>query len=213
MKSFRQVVMLVACAWLFGPAVAAAQEAVLYELTENAKLVKDGEVYGRHALAALMGWAKVGTPICPYELMFKKPRHFRCAVTAVGMDSVSLVTGKGPIEGTWATVVQFDNHVDGPEATVLTGTFRGDIDLSPALANVAPLGYVTNGTFTIDGSDVQYRFSGKFRLPFSIENGRRSRGWDNRDAYYLADDGKPVRVKNKERALGWPLVRFEVDFQ
>jgi hypothetical protein len=213
MKSFRQVVLLMACALFFVPALAAAQEAMLYELTENVKVVKDGEVYGRHAFSALMGWAKVGTPICPYELMFKNPRHFRCTVTAVGYDKVSLVTGTGPIEGTWATVIQFDNNVDGPEATVLTGTFKGDIDLTPALSNVAPLGYVSNGTFTIDGSDVQYSFSGKFRLPFAIENGRRGRIHDERDAYYLADDGKPFRVKNKERALGWPLVRFEVDFR
>jgi len=213
MKSFRQVVMLVACAWLLLPARAAAQEAVLYELTENAKLTENGGIYGRHAYAALQGWAKVGTPICPYELMFKNPRKYRCTVTAVGYDEVSLVSGKGPISGTWATVVQFDNDVDGPEATVLTGTFKGDIDLSLALGKVAPLGYVTNGTFTIDGSNVEYRFTGKFRLPFAIESGRRGRINDERDAYYLADDGSPFRVKKNERALGWPLVRFEVDFQ
>src|SRR5262245_11930678 len=213
MKSFRQVVMLLACAQFFVPALAAAQEAMLYELTENVTITNDGGVYGRHAFAALQGWAKLGTPICPYELMFKNPRKYYCTVTAIGNDTVSTLTGKVTISGTWATVVQFDNKVDAPEATVLTGTFKGEIDLSLALSKVAPLGYVTNGTFTIDGSDVEYRFAGTFRLPFTIEHGRRGRVDDTRDAYYLADDGKPVRVKSKERALGWPLVRFEVDFQ
>jgi hypothetical protein len=213
MKSFRRIVLMVAGALFLVPALAASQEAVLYELTENAKLTENGGVYGRHAYAALQGWAKVGTPICPYELMFKHPRKYRCTVTAVGYDEVNLVTGKGPIRGTWATVIQFDNDVDAPEATVLTGTFKGDVDLSLALGKVAPLGYVTNGVFTIDGTDAQLSFSGTFRLPFAIERGRRSRSNDERDAYYLADDGKPFHVKKNERALGWPLVRFEVDFR
>jgi hypothetical protein len=213
MKRFRQVVMLVACAWLFGPAVAAAQEAVLYELTENAKLTHSGGVHGRHAYAALQGWAKFGTPICPSELMFTNPRRQTCTVTAVGYDDVSLITGKGKIWGSWATVVQFDNEVDAPEATVLTGTFEGEIDLSPVLAKVAPLGYVTNGVFTIDGTDAQYSFSGTFRLPFSLERARRGRVDDRGNAFYLADDGRRVHVKTNERALGWPLVRFEVDFR
>jgi hypothetical protein len=213
MKSVRQVVFLMACAVFFVPALAAAQEAMLYELTENVTITNDGGVYGRHAYAALQGWARVGTPICPYELIFKNPRRYRCTVTAVGYDTVSALTGKGTIEGTWATVIQFDNPTDAPEATVLTGTFKGEIDLSLALSKTAPLGFVSNGTFTIDGSDVQYSFAGTFRLPFSIEHGRRGRVWDERDAYYLADDGKPVKVKKNERALGWPLVRFEVDFR
>jgi hypothetical protein len=126
---------------------------------------------------------------------------------------VSLVTGTGKIWGSWATVVQFDNPVDAPEATVMTGTFEGEIDLSRVLAKVAPLGYVTNGVFTIDGTDAQYSFSGTFRLPFTIERGRRGRVDERRNAYYLADDGRPFHVKHNERALGWPLVRFEVDFQ
>lgn len=213
MNSFRQVVLSMACALVFVPALAAAQEAMLYELTENVTITDDGGVYGRHAFAALQGWAKVGTPICPYELMFKNPRKYRCTVTAIGSDTVSVLTGKGTISGTWATVIQFDNPVDAPEATVMTGTFKGEIDLSPALAKVAPLGYVSNGVFTIDGSDVEYRFAGTFRLPFTIEHGRRRRVDDSRDAYYLADDGKPFHVKKNERALGWPLVRFEVDFR
>jgi hypothetical protein len=213
MKSFRQVVLLMACALFFVPALAAAQEAMLYELTENVTITESGGVYGRHAYAALQGWAKVGTPICPYELMFKNPRKYRCTVTAVGTDDVNALTGKGTIAGTWATVIQFDNPVDAPEATVLTGTFKGEIDLSLALGKVAPLGYVSNGVFTIDGSDVQYSFSGTFRLPFTIEHGRRGRANDERSAYYLADDGRPFHVKKNERALGWPLVRFEVDFR
>jgi hypothetical protein len=33
-----------------------AQQAVLYELTENAGVSADGGVYSRHAYAALQGW-------------------------------------------------------------------------------------------------------------------------------------------------------------
>lgn len=217
MKSFRRIVLLVAGALFLVPAFAAAQEAVLYELTENAKLTNSGGVYGRHAYAALQGWAKLGTPICPSELMFTHPRRHACTVTAVGYDNVSLLTGKGKIWGTWATVIQFESPVDAPEGVVMRGDFEGEIDLSLALAKVAPLGYVTNGVFTITADDgttiATYGFSGTFRLPFSIESGRRWRASDRGNAYYLADDGRPFHVRGNERALGWPLVRFEVDFQ
>jgi hypothetical protein len=34
--------------------------------------------------------------------------------------------------------------------------------------------------------------------------------WD--DAYYLSDNGHPVRVKDNERSLGFPTVRLEIEF-
>ena len=51
-------------------------EAVLYEVTENMYLV-DGagrpvgpeQAVARKAEASLAGWARVGTPLCPYEQM------------------------------------------------------------------------------------------------------------------------------------------------
>jgi hypothetical protein len=213
MKRFSRILFLMGCALLLGPIAAGAQQAVLYELTENAQLTNTGGLFGRHAYAALQGWAKVGTPVCPQAVLATNPDAETCTVTAVGTDYISVVTGKGTISGTWATVVQFDNPVDAPEATVMTGTFTGEIDLSLVLTKVAPLGYVTNGQFTIDGAGYSFPFSGTFRLPFATDKGKRVNARKKRDASYLADDGTSFPVKMDERALGWPLVRFEVKFQ
>jgi hypothetical protein len=213
MKSLGRVLFLVGYALLLVPALAAAQQAVLYELTENAQLTMTGGLHNRHAYAALQGWARVGTPVCPQAVLVTNPKAQTCTLTAVGTNDVDVASGKGTISGTWATVVQFDNPVDAPEAVVLTGTFSGDSDLSLAINRVAPLGFITNGAFTIDGTDVTFGFSGTFRLPFSIQGSKavHARRWN--DAYYLTDDGLTVPVKRDERALGWPLVRFEVKFQ
>lgn len=212
MKSFGRVLILLGCALVLVPTMAAAQQAVLYELTENAQLTESGGVHGRHAYAALQGWAEMGTPVCPSESLVTNSGRYRCTVTAVGIDDVSLATGKGTISGTWSTVVKFDNDVDAPEGTALTGTFSGEIDLTLAITKVAPLGFVTNGVLTVDGTDLTYGFSGTFRLPFSLENGRPGRVNSRYAAYYLGDDGAPIRVRGNERALGWPLVRLEVNF-
>jgi hypothetical protein len=213
MKSVPRVLFLVATA-LFGvPTLATAQQAVLYEVTENAQVTYTGGLFGRHAYAALQGWAKVGTPICPQAVLVANPDAETCTITAIGTDNVSLVTGKGTISGTWSTVIQFDNPVDAPEATVMTGTFSGEIDLSPVLTKVAPLGLVTNGQFTIDGAGYSFPFSGTFRLPFATDKGKRVHPRKKHDAFYLADDGTAFPVKMDEWSLGWPTVRFDVKFQ
>jgi hypothetical protein len=213
MKSLGRVLFLMSCALLLVPALTVAQEAVLYELTENAQLGMSGGLYGRHAYAALQGWAKVGTPVCPPAVLSLSPNTQACTITAVGTDNVDVYTGKGTISGRWATVVQFDNPVDAPEYTVMTGSFSGDIDLSLALARVAPLGFVTNARFSVDGSEDAYAFAGVFRLPFAVKSGKRVNAKQRHDAFYLADDGTSFPVKMDERALGWPTVRFEVRFQ
>ena len=213
MKTIGRFLFFVACGLLLTPTLAAAQQAVLYELTENVQVNMKGGIFGRHAYAALQGWAKVGTPICPEAVMAMSPSTETCTITAVGTDTVDLATGKGTISGTWATNVNLDNPADAAEVTVMTGTFTGDIDLTLALNKVAPLGFVTNGSFTIDGIAYPYPFSGTFRLPFASHAGKRIHGRHRRDAYYIDDDGKPFPVKMDERALGWPTVRFEVKFQ
>ena len=111
-------------------------------------------------------------------------------------------------------VVQGDNKVDAPEFVVLTGTFTGDADLSLAMSGQAPLGFITNGVATIDGYDgAAFKFTGTFRLPFELDDSGRNRrpGRDN-DAYYLSDDGKPIKVQGRERSLGAPTVRLEIEF-
>jgi len=83
-------------------------------------------------------------------------RGNECTVIATGTDDVQLVidpkTGQviptsGKVFGTYAVVVQLDNPTDSPEFPVQTGTFSGVINLQPPL----PLGFVSEGIFTIDG--------------------------------------------------------------
>lgn len=200
-------------ALVFSPVGAGAQQAALYELTENAKVSMTGGLYGRHAYAALQGWAKVGTPVCPPAVLLLNPGAKTCTITAIGTDVIDLASGKGTVSGTWATVVQLDNAVDAPEAVVLSGSFTGNIDLSLAINKVAPLGFVTDGKFTLDGSHGSLGFSGTFRLPFALQQGRRVTPLQNQDAYYLDDRGMPFPVTLNERALGWPTVRLELKFE
>src|SRR4029434_4063413 len=73
-------------------------DAVLYEVTENMYLIDaEGRPVGpeqavaRKAEAALAGWARVGTPLCPFLQMVTDLRRNTCAVTAEGVDNISLL--------------------------------------------------------------------------------------------------------------------------
>ena len=56
-------------------------------------------------------------------------------------------------------------------------------------------------------------FTGVFRLPFSVSNGRRDKARkDGRDGYYLGDSDKLIKIRKDEMALGYPTVRIEVNF-
>jgi hypothetical protein len=216
-------------ALVFGPAPAVAGgmdknvDAVLYEVTEDMYLkdalgnfVKDpASAARRMAVAQLSGWAKVGTPLCPNWVLLFVPTAKRCTVNATGADDLSLANGKGTVAGSFAVVVQGDNLVDGPEFVIMTGTFYGEADLGLALLGQAPLGFITNGTATIDGYDgeVAFAFKATFRLPFSLDAvGRHGKPRRDRDAYYLNDRGRRVRVQSDERSLGVPTVRLELSF-
>ena len=204
------------------PALASQPDAILYEVTEDMYLM-DGAGNPvssvapggrRSAVAQLAGWAKVGTPLCPWFVLSINPKAKKCTVNATGADNLSLDTGKGTLGGKYAVVVQGDNKTDAPEFVIMTGTFAGNADLSLSLSGHAPLGFITNGIATIDGSATTFKFTGTFRLPFAQdETGRPSwlrRVWD--DAYYLSDSGHPMRVKDNERSLGFPTVRLEIEF-
>jgi hypothetical protein len=190
-------------------------EAVLYELTEKMYLV-DGagnsvapeQAVFRKADASLAGWARVGTPLCPYEQMTTNTRRTVCSVTAEGLDNISLLTGLGTVEGTFAVVVQDDNATDGPEYVVMNGTFSGQMDLS-----TRPLGKVS-GTFVPNLTGEAVPFCGTFRLPFSLNYwGKRENPQRGSSAYYMANDGKSVfPVVHGEKALGMPTVRLELTF-
>ncbi|PYP94217.1 MAG: hypothetical protein DMD38_16200 [Gemmatimonadetes bacterium] len=215
---------------MFGPAPALAKEVlstadpdvVLYEVTEDmylkdaasnfvASVVPGGR---RTAVAQLSGWAKVGTPLCPWSVLSLSPNATHCTLNATGGDDLSLATGKGTLGGTFAVVVQGDNPVDAPEFVIMTGTFSGDADLSLSLTDQAPIGFITNGVATIDGvPEATFTFAGTFRLPFALdEHGRHHKPRRGRDAFYLNAQSRPVKVNDDERSLGWPTVRLEIDF-
>jgi len=193
-------------------------DVVLYEVTEDMYLrdaagnfVTSPAPGGRRtAVAQLSGWAKLGSPLCPSWVLLVAPTARKCAVNATGADDLSLATGKGTLGGTFSVVVQGDNLVDAGEFVIMTGTFFGDADLSPAFAGVAPLGYITNGVVGVEGKDLKFKFSGTFRMPVSIK-GYRSDPLQL-DAYYVGPQGAPVWVKANERSLGVPTVRIEIKF-
>src|SRR5262245_19409941 len=95
-------------------------DAVLYEVTEKMYLldaagnvVAPDQAVTRKAQASLMGWARLGTPLCPSAAMTRnKIRPTTCSVTADGLDNISLTTGRGTVDGAFAVVVQADNDSD-----------------------------------------------------------------------------------------------------
>jgi hypothetical protein len=175
----RMVAMLALLAVSGAPGVASAGSATLYELTENMKLVQRHDRSSprakrvptsprRVATAAIAGFAEPGTPLCPAD---PDQSDFEispasCMVHVHGSDDISLTTGLGTLQGQFSTVVQGDNPVDGPEAVILTGEFRGHMDFSPAILHQIPFGTVT-GKVQATGSRKRSDFTGVFRLPFA----------------------------------------------
>ena len=223
-------VVALACGTLLGTSPAAAEprrnlnrgvvidipgaDAVLYEVTEKMYLLDaDGNVVPpdlavvRKADASLFGWSRVGNPLCPSSQLITNLALQACSVTADGIDNISLWTGKGNVDGTFAVVVQDDNVVDAPEYVVMNGSFAGQMDLS-----IRPLGKIT-GTFTSAGSS-PVPFCGTFRLPFQVAaDGKRQNPLRGQVAYYLHDDGVTlIPVQAAEKAIGMPTVRLELRF-
>lgn len=153
----------------------------LYELTENMKVIqrhrwrderRDERREGpslRVATAALTGWAELGTPLCPVREFLSPAPEFlsgdQCRINVAGKDTISLVTGLGTFEGSFTTVIDGDNPVDGPEAVVQSGEFRGQMDFAPAILRQIPFGTVTGRVRADRGRHTE--FTGVFRLPFA----------------------------------------------
>jgi hypothetical protein len=190
-------------------------DAVLYEVTEkmylldaNGNVVPPDLAVVRKADASLFGWARVGNPLCPSIQLVTNLGLGVCSVTADGIDNISLWTGKGSVDGTFAVVVQDDNTSDAPEYVVMNGTFAGQMDLS-----IRPLGKIA-GTFTAGGGSAPVPFCGTFRLPFEMSSdGKRVNPRRGNAHYYLADDGATlVPVQAAEKSIGMPTVRLELKF-
>lgn len=234
MLNWKSTVMWTALSLLFlllalmvGPAPALAQSARLYELTENMKLIakRHGTVpIRRTATSELMGFADVGTPLCPQALVDAvSPGATSCTINATGSDDVKLTTLKGTLSGRYTVVVQGDNPVDSPEYVVTKGKFSGKIDFG----NVASSGFGTaEGTFTSDAGQ-KIHFNGTFRVPYLIFLDVRN--WNRCDptvgnpycvqvtpkpVYTDLTGGNPlgVEVGVNEYSLGYPTVRFDITF-
>jgi hypothetical protein len=194
---------------------------VLYEVTEDMYLLDSNDVptgslqhaIRRSAVAQLFGTAKLGTPLCPWEVLQLAPGTKSCTVSASGADHLSLADGKGTLGGTFAVTVQGDNNVDAPEFVVMTGRFHGAADLSLPFAGIAPIGYLTHGHGSIDGG-AKFTFTGTFRLPFAVDKKlHKVKPRKNGHNYYLADDFSSfVPIEARERSLDWPTVRLEIKF-
>ena len=190
-------------------------DAVLYEVTEkmylldaNGNVVPPNLATVRKADATLFGWARVGNPLCPSAQLITDLRLDACSVTADGIDNISLWTGKGTVDGTFAVVIQDDNKSDAPECVVLNGDFTGKMDLS-----IRPLGKIL-GTFTAAGGASPVPFCGTFRLPFEMQwDGTRTNPRRGNPHFYLGDDGKTlIPVLPGEKSIGMPTVRLELKF-
>ena len=82
------------------------------------------------------------------------------------------------------------------------------------MSRQAPLRFITSGVATIDGRpSASFKFTGTFRLPFSVDDGgRQHRARREVDAYRHDDGGHLKKIKDHERSLGVPTVRLEVEF-
>src|SRR5262252_969681 len=211
---------------LAGIGYAADTGVTLYEVSERVTFDPDPGAAGvilRNATSPLQGFAELGTPLCPSALLISVPRMKSCTVIATGTDSVSTVTGLGPVSGTFDVVINApgNSSVHVPDLPVISGTFQGEVDLSPAVLNHVPLGSITgsftiartadpiSGVLTVLPQPEVLPFRGTFRMPFSL--GTRH-GWVRSDrqnpAFYLADNLKTlIVVQPIERSVGFPTVR------
>jgi hypothetical protein len=135
------------------------------------------------------------------------------------MDSISLLNGGGTFSADIQVVVEADNPVDAPEFLVMTGNVSGSMQVADAKGRLIAL----SGTYTPETVLGQpaaafagfspASFTGMVRLPFvlddTISHRRPHRG---ERALYLGDDGKFIRVEQKEISLGQANARFELNF-
>jgi len=197
-KTLITVLMLLSAAWTLRPEPASAQDAVLYEVTENTKF-KDGKVLRRIAVAALQGTVQPGTPLCP------SPAVLPCDITVFATDNIDTTTLIGPVRGSFAIVVNEPDTVDAAEVVAYEGSLKGIIDLS-----MSPLGLGSmTGEWKGKGLGAG-TFTGTFRLPFAL-------GPPNVFGYMLDPATFPAPgsfgvVQANEHALGFPTVKLEILF-
>jgi hypothetical protein len=218
-------VVLVIGVTLLGPALGTSEatrdggshpDAVLYELSEHVVLTEEL----RLATSALQGSARLGSALCPEGLQAYAKALFasvgihvrvdaRCEIVAIGESRISLRDFGGEISGNFWIVVNSDatNLTDAQELVILNGTFAGKIQvIDPPDGRIIEIlpGSIFTPTSVLPGFPLPpaASFTGKFRLPFKVHH----------IAVYDSDRGRPVRVLPRERSLGDPTVRVEVNF-
>src|SRR5207253_4877805 len=83
-------------------------DVTLYEISERVTFDPDPHnpaVIVRTATSPLLGFAAIGTPLCPSDLLISVPRLRSCTVSANGTSSVSVVTGLGLVSGTFDVLI------------------------------------------------------------------------------------------------------------
>jgi hypothetical protein len=227
MKTRVGSIVLLAAALVLGPALSSSEatgrlpaprDVVLYELNEQAQFTATSRV----ATSGLEGKARRGTPLCPEGLMAYAEAFFaslptpmavtdanRCTVVAFGTSDLDLKTFQGTIGGDFYVVVNTDktNLVDASELVIMTGTFKGIIQVADREGVVID---ILAGSFNPKeilpgfpgGLPSAATFTGKFRLPFTVRH----------VAVYKMDGGGVVPVGLDERSLGDPTVRVEIRF-
>lgn len=222
MSSRRMVPLLLMAGLLLlgGPGSAAAQNAVLYEVSETMKIeVRAPDLY-RVGTASLVGVIGAGPSICPAWLA-QMLKITRCDLTATATSDINVATGTGTVSGKFWVVVHGDNPVDGAEAVIASGELRGTMDLSLALRGAAPLGALVGtweavgGPGPLSGVKAEGQVTGTFRLPFLVPAGCADDG-DRSDCtpIYVVPEHPAgfVAISPAEMSLGVPTVRLELQF-
>jgi hypothetical protein len=237
------VALLVTLLLWSGAAWALTPNAQVYELTEQASLTAAGALGSEVSVSSMLGFVQSGTALCPSQFAGQARRARRgryrgdirdlgpvCTVAITGNNTVDLATGLGSINGTFAVLGPDPinpNAVDAPEVPLMTGTFSGSMDFSPAVRAGAPYGTVT-GVLT-SGASVSVPFRGVFVMPFDAAcswSGSDDR--DDRGTSYVTDcyltyalSGTPpvvtvtgmVPVTPAQKAIDFPTARFDIYFQ
>ncbi len=213
------------------PALLRGTGFTLYEVSERGHT--DPSTGEPVRVSPLLGFAELGTPICPSAVLVTVPKLESCTVIATGTNVVSLTTPSSNVSGRFDVVLKLpsDSSVHIPNLPVLSGAFVGTIDLRSAVTSSSgvPLLLFIRGSFTIEWSTIEWStmappacpelpctlpFSGTFRVPFAIDDlGHPVEADRGHAAFYLADDlHRRIPVRPTERSAGFPTVRLEVSF-
>jgi hypothetical protein len=188
-----------------GPTPARAADAVLYEVSEAVKMSwKSGKFQSSEA--TLMGAIRAGTPLCPLWLAAVYDID-RCWLTVRAKGQADDRTGIGPVDGIIQVLSQDKNSADASERVIISGKFKGTMDLSQPFGGGRPIGSMT-GEYEIAGIKDSVaeavrgkgKFTGTFRLPFAYAG----------QVAYMRDDGTLMALDPDEYSIGNPTVRLEI---